>query len=126
VVEVSTAFGRVEDTTRVELELEGVSFNGNKGGGTCNSGLKSNVAVCLNHCVALGPCWCNLARVIGAVLIRSSVRIVLFGHEALISDIVKCAILITTVAPHAATVVAAVDKLLLGEAVESATLDLVS
>ena len=125
-VEVSAALGRVEDTAGVELEDELVSFDGDGNGASSDGSLDSEGNIGLDQSVASGLDGGKVVLVISAILIDSDVRVASFAHHTEVSGVVHGQIFITTIAAHAATVVAAVDNLLLGEREEGALGDLVA
>lgn len=125
-VEVSTALGRVEDTTSVELEDELISFNGDGNGASSDGSLDSDGIVGLDQSVASGLNGGSVVFVISAILIDSDVRVASFTHHTIVSGVVHGLIFVTTIAALASTVGAAVDNLLLRERIEGAVGDLVA
>ena len=99
-VEVSAAVLGVEDTTRVELEDESISLNGNRGGASSNSDLEL-VGVVLDDISETGADGLDLSglgSVVSASLVDGLVGIGSLGHHEKVLCVLEALVHPATVA----------------------------
>jgi len=126
VVKVGAAGLGVEDTTRVELEDEGVGLDGNGDWAVSDGGLEGLGAVGGNSVAASGG-HDDLALAVSAVLVVGDIGVIGLLLHAVVVGVLEGSAHVTTVATEVSVLTAgAIDELLLGQLVELTVLDLVS